>query len=78
METPSSTKMPVTTVFYLKPGRFYPTAKSRKGFWLHAHKIVLIHKDFISNIFFKSVHLVYQKLNETKSILDFAVLVGRF
>jgi hypothetical protein len=43
--------------------------KSRKDFWKHAHKYVLIHKDLIHNTLCNSVHLVYQKLNETKSFL---------
>lgn len=39
-----------------------------------------IHKALISNIFSKSVHLVGQKLNETKKefFLEVAVLPGRF
>jgi hypothetical protein len=32
-----------------------------------------IHKDLISSIFFKSMHLVYQKLNETLSFLELAM-----
>jgi hypothetical protein len=39
---------------------------------------VLFHKDLISNTFYKSVYLVYQKLNVTKSFVDFAVQAGRF
>jgi len=37
-----------------------------------------IHKDLISGIFCKSVHLVYQKLNETMSFLDFPMQVDEF
>jgi hypothetical protein len=39
---------------------------------------VLIHKDLISSLFCENVHLVYQKINETKSFLDFAVQGSRF
>jgi len=35
-------------------------------------------KDLISSIFYKSVHLVYQKLNETMSFLDFPVQVDQY
>jgi hypothetical protein len=41
------------------------------------HKIVLIQKDLISNIFCKSVYLFYQKLNETKSFPDFVVQTAK-
>jgi hypothetical protein len=34
--------------------------------------------DTISNIFCKSVHLVYQKLKWTKPFLDFVMQAGRF
>jgi glycerol-3-phosphate responsive antiterminator len=44
----------------------------------NAHKNVLIHMDLISNIFYNSVHLVYQKLNKTKSFLDFAMQADQF
>ena len=37
-----------------------------------------IHKDLISSIFCRSVHWVYQKLNETMSFLDFPMQVGQF
>jgi hypothetical protein len=37
-----------------------------------------MYKHLISNIFCKGLNLVYQKLNETKSFLDFAVQRGRF
>jgi hypothetical protein len=37
---------------------------------------VLIHKDLISNIFCKSVHSDYQKLNETKSFISPSKRVG--
>jgi hypothetical protein len=52
--------------------------RNRERIFHNAHKNVLIHKDRISNIFFNIVHLVYQKLNETKSFIDFAVQAGRF
>jgi hypothetical protein len=32
----------------------------------------------ISNIVYKSVHVVYRKLNETKFLLDFAMHAGLF
>jgi hypothetical protein len=38
----------------------------------------LIHKDLSFNIFCKSMHLVYQKLNETKSILELAMQTDHF
>jgi len=44
----------------------------------HAHRNVLTHHDLTSNIFYKSVHLVYQKLNETKSFLDFGAQADLF
>jgi hypothetical protein len=52
-------------MFHLKPTRMHGEIK--------AHKSLSIHKDRISNIFCKSVHLVYHKLNETKFFLDFSV-----
>jgi hypothetical protein len=42
------------------------------------NKNVLMHKDLISNIYCKSVHLVCWKLNETNSFPDFVVQMGRF
>ena len=44
----------------------------------YAQRNVLTHHDFTSNIVYKSVHLVYQKLNETKSSLDFDVQADLF
>ena len=41
------------------------------------HKYILSHKYLISKNFCNDVHTVYQKLNETKSYLDFAVQAGR-
>jgi len=42
------------------------------------HKNALIHKDLIFNIFHKSVYLVYQKLNETKTFLELAMHEDHF
>jgi hypothetical protein len=46
--------------------------------WQHGHKNVLILKVLIYSICCTSVHLVWQKLKETKSFLDFAVQAGGF
>ena len=64
------------SMFHLKPALLH--GEIEKGFLITRAQNVLIHKGLISNVFCNSVHLVYQKLNETKSFLDFAVQVGRF
>ena len=42
------------------------------------HKNAVIHKDLIFNIFSKSVHLVYQKPNSTKSLIESAMPTDHF
>jgi hypothetical protein len=63
-------------MFLLKPVRFH--GEIRKGFLITRAQNVLINKDLISKILCKIVYLVYQKLNETKSFLDFALQTGGF
>ena len=59
------------SMFHLKPARLHDEIK--KGFLIARAQNCI---DF--NIFYKSVHLVYEKLDETKSLLDFTVQVSRF
>jgi hypothetical protein len=63
-------------MFHLKLARYHGEIK--KGFLITRAQNVFIHKDLISNIFYNSVHLVYQKIKETKSFPDFAVQAGLF
>jgi hypothetical protein len=58
--------------------KHFSTAKPRVIDITETASFNRIHKDLISSIFCKSVHLVYQKLKETMSFLDFPVQVDKF
>jgi lysyl-tRNA synthetase class II len=62
---------PLTEVFIVDvPLKTGPLARrNEKGLLITRTKDVLIHKDLVSNIFSKSVHLVYQKIRKQNSAL---------